>query len=58
MLPVDDPRSERSDLRYAGLDPSDVPLTECLKDTVARVMPSRIARSGVTTTPSTIVNTL
>lgn len=34
-----DPRSERGDLRYAGLDPADVPLTECLKDTVARVLP-------------------
>ena len=34
-----DPRSERSDLRYAALSPPDVPLTECLKDTVARVMP-------------------
>ncbi len=34
-----DPRCERSDPRYARLNPSDVPLTECLKDTVARVMP-------------------
>ncbi len=34
-----DPRSERSDLRYAKLAPEDVPLTECLKDTVARVLP-------------------
>jgi 2,3-bisphosphoglycerate-dependent phosphoglycerate mutase len=34
-----DPRSERGDLRYAGLDAKDVPLTECLKDTVARVLP-------------------
>jgi 2,3-bisphosphoglycerate-dependent phosphoglycerate mutase len=34
-----DPRSERGDLRYAGLAPADVPLTECLKDTVARVLP-------------------
>jgi len=38
-LGADDPRCERSDPRYAGLDPMDVPLTECLKDTVARVMP-------------------
>jgi 2,3-bisphosphoglycerate-dependent phosphoglycerate mutase len=38
-LATDDPRSERSDPRYAGLAPADVPLTECLKDTVARVMP-------------------
>jgi 2,3-bisphosphoglycerate-dependent phosphoglycerate mutase len=34
-----DPRSERSDIRYAKINPSDVPLTECLKDTVARVLP-------------------
>ena len=34
-----DPRSERGDLRYAKLKPSDIPLTECLKDTVARVIP-------------------
>ena len=38
-LEASDPRSERSDLRYAKLPPTDVPLTECLKDTVARVMP-------------------
>jgi 2,3-bisphosphoglycerate-dependent phosphoglycerate mutase len=34
-----DPRSERRDLRYAKLRPEDIPLTECLKDTVARVLP-------------------
>ena len=34
-----DPRSERADLRYAKLNPAQIPLTECLKDTVARVMP-------------------
>jgi 2,3-bisphosphoglycerate-dependent phosphoglycerate mutase len=33
------PRSDRSDIRYAKLQPDQVPLTECLKDTVARVMP-------------------
>jgi 2,3-bisphosphoglycerate-dependent phosphoglycerate mutase len=38
-LAADDPRSERADPRYAALDPSQVPLTECLKDTVARVLP-------------------
>ena len=38
-LRADDPRSERSDLRYARLSPDQVPLTECLKDTVARVLP-------------------
>ena len=34
-----DPRCERQDVRYAKLSPQQVPLTECLKDTVARVMP-------------------
>lgn len=34
-----DPRCERGDLRYAKLQPEQVPLTECLKDTVERVMP-------------------
>ena len=34
-----DARSERSDRRYAGLEPQQIPLTECLKDTVARVLP-------------------
>ena len=34
-----DARSERDDPRYAQLAPGQVPLTECLKDTVARVMP-------------------
>ncbi len=38
-LEASDPRSERSDIRYAGLDPVQIPLTECLKDTVARVLP-------------------
>ncbi len=38
-LEATDPRCERGDLRYAKLDPAQVPLTECLKDTVARVMP-------------------
>ena len=34
-----DPRSERGDVRYARLKPEQIPLTECLKDTVERVMP-------------------
>ncbi|HEY9237804.1 MAG TPA: 2,3-diphosphoglycerate-dependent phosphoglycerate mutase [Burkholderiaceae bacterium] len=38
-LDASDPRSEVGDLRYAGLAPGQVPLTECLKDTVARVLP-------------------
>ena len=38
-LEATDPRSERGDRRYATLDAEQVPLTECLKDTVARVLP-------------------
>ena len=38
-LTAGDPRSERADRRYTNLPPSAVPLTECLKDTIARVMP-------------------
>lgn len=38
-LDAQDPRSERGDRRYAALEPAQVPLTECLKDTVARVLP-------------------
>jgi 2,3-bisphosphoglycerate-dependent phosphoglycerate mutase len=38
-LEANDPRSERGDLRYAALAPEQIPLTECLKDTVARVLP-------------------
>ncbi len=38
-LAADDTRSERGDIRYAGLESGQVPLTECLKDTVARVLP-------------------
>ena len=39
VLEAGDARSERSDRRYAALAPENVPLTECLQDTVARVMP-------------------
>ena len=52
LLDAADPRGQRSDIRYAKLAPDQVPLTECLKDTVARVLPcwhERIApaiRSG------------
>jgi 2,3-bisphosphoglycerate-dependent phosphoglycerate mutase len=35
----DDPRYAGLDPRYAGLEEKDIPLTECLKDTVARVLP-------------------
>ena len=38
-LPVDDPRHPRFDARYANLPRADLPATECLKDTVARVLP-------------------
>ena len=38
-LEVTDPRSERGDRRYANVAAENVPLTECLKDTVARVLP-------------------
>ncbi|MDE2146209.1 MAG: 2,3-diphosphoglycerate-dependent phosphoglycerate mutase [Burkholderiales bacterium] len=38
-LTPDDPRGQRGDRRYARLDADEVPLTECLKDTVARVLP-------------------
>ena len=39
-LAADDARSSSGDPRYAGLAPQAIPLTECLKDTVARVMPA------------------
>ena len=38
-LEANDPRSERGDVRYAKLQPEQIPLTECLNDTVARMMP-------------------
>jgi 2,3-bisphosphoglycerate-dependent phosphoglycerate mutase len=38
-LEAGDPRCERADIRYAKLAESQIPLTECLEDTVARVMP-------------------
>ncbi|WP_119290658.1 2,3-diphosphoglycerate-dependent phosphoglycerate mutase [Azohydromonas sediminis] len=38
-LAPDDPRGQRHDPRYAKLAPEQIPLTECLKDTVARVIP-------------------
>ena len=39
MLPDDDPRHPRLDPRYASVDPSLLPSTECLKDTLKRVLP-------------------
>lgn len=38
-LPPGDPRSSRGDPRYADLDPTLIPETECLRDTVERVVP-------------------
>jgi 2,3-bisphosphoglycerate-dependent phosphoglycerate mutase len=38
-LPVGDPREAQGDRRYARLRPEDVPRTECLRDTAARVVP-------------------
>jgi 2,3-bisphosphoglycerate-dependent phosphoglycerate mutase len=52
VLDAADPRGQRDDPRYAALAPEQIPLTECLKDTVVRVLPcwnERIApalRSG------------
>ena len=39
VLEASDPRYPGNDPRYKGLDKKDLPLTECLKDTVARVLP-------------------
>jgi 2,3-bisphosphoglycerate-dependent phosphoglycerate mutase len=38
-LTPDDPRHAGRDARYAGVVPADIPLTESLKDTVARFLP-------------------
>jgi 2,3-bisphosphoglycerate-dependent phosphoglycerate mutase len=38
-LSPDDPRHPRQDSRYAEVSDADLPLTECLKDTVARFLP-------------------
>jgi len=38
-LPPGDPRASDGDPRYAHVPPGQIPRTECLKDTVARVMP-------------------
>ena len=38
-LEPSDSRNAAGDPRYAGLAPGQLPLTECLKDTVARVLP-------------------
>ncbi|HXN10976.1 MAG TPA: 2,3-diphosphoglycerate-dependent phosphoglycerate mutase [Steroidobacteraceae bacterium] len=52
-LNLDDPRHPRFDPRYAGVDPHELPATESLQDTLARVIPfweSKVApalRTGV-----------
>ncbi|MBA4111602.1 MAG: 2,3-diphosphoglycerate-dependent phosphoglycerate mutase [Leptothrix sp. (in: Bacteria)] len=38
-LEANDPRGQRQDIRYSKLKPEQIPLTECLKDTVERVLP-------------------
>ena len=38
-LTTDDPRWPGRDPRYRGLQPQEIPLTECLKDTVTRFLP-------------------
>ncbi len=51
-LENNDPRSPVKDPRYNDLKPSEIPLTECLKDTVARFLPywhetiAPVVRSG------------
>jgi 2,3-bisphosphoglycerate-dependent phosphoglycerate mutase len=39
VLTPDDPRFPGHDPRYQGLSKEELPLTECLKDTVARFLP-------------------
>jgi len=38
-LPLGDPREAQGDPRYARLRPQEIPRTECLRDTVERVVP-------------------
>ena len=39
LLEIDDERNPKNDTRYSKLNPSDIPLGECLKDNVERVLP-------------------
>lgn len=39
-LDLDDPRHPRHDPRYAGLRPEQLPASECLRDTLERVLPA------------------
>ena len=43
-LPAEDRRHPRFDPRYAGIDPAELPASESLKDTLARVLPFWNAR--------------
>jgi 2,3-bisphosphoglycerate-dependent phosphoglycerate mutase len=43
-LALDDERHPRLDVRYAGIDPRELPATESLKETLARVLPFWEAR--------------
>jgi 2,3-bisphosphoglycerate-dependent phosphoglycerate mutase len=43
-MPEGDPRDVSGDRRYAAVDRARIPRTECLKDTVARVVPCWIER--------------
>ena len=43
-LSAEDPRHPRFDPRYAAIDPQELPATESLKDTLARVLPAWHAR--------------
>jgi 2,3-bisphosphoglycerate-dependent phosphoglycerate mutase len=38
-MTAEDPRYQGNDVRYKNLSGNDIPLTECLEDTVARVIP-------------------
>jgi 2,3-bisphosphoglycerate-dependent phosphoglycerate mutase len=38
-LKIDDPRHPRLDARYRDLNPNEIPDTECLKDTLERLLP-------------------
>jgi len=39
LLELEDERNPKNDQRYSKLNPSDIPLGECLKDNVERVLP-------------------
>src|SRR6056297_1953656 len=38
-LEADEPRHPARDMKYKGIDPSRIPATECLKDTIDRFLP-------------------